>query len=557
LGTYEFNFYLELQLCRGAGLPWPSEIVMESRIPPHSRNLHNGGFIPSIPLPAPGPIGFGKTSPDWQLQIPSSQKLRGKTMNYFERVRPCLAARPTEGTNDDRRRKLILCSLSLMIFLLVSSFVVQGQNRATDPGPRFGTAAAGSPIAGLDPGTLSYFNDGLTRFQEIETVTNSVNTGLGPTFNSNQCSSCHSQPAIGGSAPAVNPQVAVANLDGASNTIPSFITLNGPVREARFKMAMNANGSLTNTPDGGVHGLFTIAGRQDASGCQMPQQNFERAVEQNNVSFRIPTPVFGGGLIESIPDDTIMANQAANSEFKERLGISGQVNRSGNDGSITRFGWKAQNKSLLIFAGEAYNVEMGVTNELFPNERGYPPNPIPSSCLFNPTPEDGTNFNVTNTEAVPSDIVAFADFMRFLDQPAPACTGAACSESIQNGRNLFVNVAKCAACHTPTMTTGAGYVPVLSNVNANLFSDLLIHHMGMGLADGVSQGGAGPDQFRTAPLWGLGQRLYFLHDGRTSDLMQAIQAHQSPGSEANTVIRIFNSLPQSQQQDLLNFLRSL
>jgi CxxC motif-containing protein (DUF1111 family) len=79
----------------------------------------------------------------------------------------------------------------------------------------------------------------------------------------------------------------------------------------------------------------------------------------------------------------------------------------------------------------------------------------------------------------------------------------------------------------------------------------------MGLADGVSQGGAGPDQFRTAPLWGLGQRLYFLHDGRTSDLMQAIQAHQSPGSEANTVIRIFNSLPQSQQQDLLNFLRSL
>jgi CxxC motif-containing protein (DUF1111 family) len=82
-------------------------------------------------------------------------------------------------------------------------------------------------------------------------------------------------------------------------------------------------------------------------------------------------------------------------------------------------------------------------------------------------------------------------------------------------------------------------------VQANLFSDLLIHHMGSGLADGVSQGGAGPDQFRSAPLWGLGQRLFFLHDGRTSDLLQAIEAHAGPGSEANTVIRIFNGLTEN------------
>jgi CxxC motif-containing protein (DUF1111 family) len=90
-----------------------------------------------------------------------------------------------------------------------------------------------------------------------------------------------------------------------------------------------------------------------------------------------------------------------------------------------------------------------------------------------------------------------------------------------------------------------------------LFSDLVLHHMGTNLADGISQGNAGPDQFRTAPLWGLGQRVFFLHDGRASDLMQAIQAHASQGSEANTVIRIFNGLTASQRQDLLNFLRSL
>jgi CxxC motif-containing protein (DUF1111 family) len=147
--------------------------------------------------------------------------------------------------------------------------------------------------------------------------------------------------------------------------------------------------------------------------------------------------------------------------------------------------------------------------------------------------------------------------MRFMDQPTPSCTGTGCSASIQNGRNVFINVAKCAVCHTPSMTTGTSYVAALSNAQANLFSDLLVHHMGMGLADGVSQGGAGPDQFRTAPLWGIGQRLFFLHDGRTSDLLQAIEDHAGPGSEANGVIRIFNGLSETQKQDLLNFLRSL
>ncbi len=444
-----------------------------------------------------------------------------------------------------------------MTFLLAFGAAMQGQNSARDPGPRTGPATAGAAITGLTSDETAFFEEGRATFQEVEDVQNGDNNGLGPTFNSNSCASCHAQPSLGGSSPAVNPQIQVATLDGATNTIPSFITLNGPVREARFKFALNSNGWITNTPDGGVHGLFTIKGRTDAGTCQLAQPNFERMVEERNISFRIPTPVFGAGLIEAISDDTIIANQAADPELKRQLGISGSVNRSGNDGSITRFGWKAQNKSLIMFSGEAYNVEMGITNELFPNERGYPPTPLPASCLINPTPEDGTNFDAANTTQVPSDIIAFSNFMRFLDQPTPACTGANCSQSIQDGRNLFVDVAKCSVCHTPTMTTGPAYVAALSGVNANLYSDLLVHNMGSGLSDGVSQGGAGPDEFRTAPLWGLGQRLFFLHDGRTSDLLRAIEAHQSPGSEANTVIRNFNGLSESQKQDILNFLRSL
>jgi CxxC motif-containing protein (DUF1111 family) len=466
-------------------------------------------------------------------------------------------ADPAGSGKNSSRRMLILNSSSLLICLLAFAFVVRGQNTARDPGPRTGSSGAGNSIPGLTSSQQAYFADGQRRFQIVESVQNGANNGLGPTFNSNSCSSCHAQPAFGGTSPSVNPQIALANLDGASNTIPSFITLNGPVREARFKFLTEPNGRLTNTPDGGVHGLFTIQGRSDATSCQMAQPNFERMLNENNISFRIPTPVFGLGLIESITEDTILANQAAENLGRQFLGVSGIPNRSGNDGSITRFGWKAQNKSLLIFAGEAYNVEMGITNELFPNERGYPPTKIPEGCLINPVAEDSTNFDVTSTVAGPSDIVAFANFMRFLDQPAPSCTGTSCPQSIQNGRNLFIDVARCSVCHTPSLTTGKSYVAALSNVQANLFSDLLLHHMGAGLADGISQGAAGPDQFRTAPLWGLGQRLFFLHDGRTSDLRQAIEDHAGPGSEANAIIRIFNGLTESQKQDLLNFLRSL
>jgi CxxC motif-containing protein (DUF1111 family) len=472
----------------------------------------------------------------------------------------CPATRPDHQTgNADRKSKRtpILRGLSSVLVVFAVVFALRGQNVAHDPGPRTGGAGAGNAINGLSASQLAYFTDGQSRFQEVESVQNGANNGLGPTFNSNSCSSCHAQPAFGGSSPAVNPQIAVANLDGASNTIPSFITLNGPVREARFKFAADRNGRLSNTSDGGVHGLFTISGRSDAAGCQMAQPNFERMLSENNVSFRIPTPVFGAGLIESIAENTILANQAATAPARQFLGVSGKPNRSGNDGSITRFGWKAQNKSLLLFSGEAYNVEMGITSELFPEERGYPPAPIPPGCAMNPTPEDSTNFDVTATIDGPSDVVAFSNFMRFLDQPTPSCTGSSCSQSIQNGRNVFINVARCSVCHTPSMTTSASYVAALSNVQANLFSDLLLHNMGSGLADGVSQGSAGPDEFRTAPLWGLGQRLFFLHDGRTSDLLQAIEAHASLGSEANSVIRIFNGLTEGQKQDVLNFLRSL
>jgi len=285
------------------------------------------------------------------------------------------------------------------------------------------------------------------------------------------------------------------------------------------------------------------------------------------VIFRIPTPVFGAGLIENLDDSTLLNNQAKN--FNNNLGISGTFNRNGNDGTISRFGWKAQNKSLHIFSGEAYNVEMGISNLLFTQDRPLPGEDqmqrgFPANCLNlsgGGYPEDANNPG-SQGAAVLDDVSAFANFMRTI---APAPTGpvvlngnTVSATSISNGSALFSSIG-CATCHNPTpgSTQKSNITGSLSNAPVNAFSDIEVHHMGAGLADNVSQGGAGSDQFRTAPLWGLGQRIFLLHDGRTTDLLSAIQSHESNGSEANTVEQNFDNLNSSQQQDLLNFLRSL
>ena len=408
------------------------------------------------------------------------------------------------------------------------------------------STTTGNPIAGLTQGETSAFFNGKNTFQEVDSVSGTLTSGsgLGPTFNMDTCAGCHAYPAVGGSSPPLNPQIAMATKAGANNSIPSFITQSGPVREVRFVNKPDG------TADGGVHGIFTIAGRSDAPGCSLQQPDFATAMANNNAIFRIPTPLYGTGLIEAIDDVTILNNMSANAGQKAALGISGHENRNPNDGSLTRFGWKAQNKSLTIFAGEAYNVEQGVTNDLFPNERSSTP-----GCLFNATPEDHVDANGgSRSHPAPqlSDIIGFVFFMRFLSPPARGSV----SNSTNNGQNLFGSIG-CAMCHTPSLQTSGNVTGALSNQTANLYSDLVVHKMGTGLQDGITQGFAAGNEFRTAPLWGVGQRLFLLHDGRTSDLGAAIAAHASSGSEANAVIANYNGLNNQQKQDILNFLGSL
>jgi CxxC motif-containing protein (DUF1111 family) len=469
--------------------------------------------------------------------------------------------------------KTKLASVLTLVLALALLFLAGMAFAQTDPGVQSASRGTGATIINPadDPnGFTAFFQDGLTRFQEVETVSKSANVGLGPRFNSNSCSSCHAQPAFGGTGAAVNPQFAFAGSPVApDSTTPYFITANGPTREARFPFFFNSNGTAnTSDPNGGVEDLFTVTGRSDAGSCNLPQPSFAAAEAANNIIFRIPTPVFGAGLIENLDDSTLLNNQATN--LNNNFGIAGSFNHNGNDGTISRFGWKAQNKSLHIFTGEAYNVEMGISNELFPQDRPLPGEDqqgtgLQASCLNlggAGYPEDRSNPTSTPNAAVLDDVSAFANFMRFL---APPPTGGVVlsgqqvsAQSIATGSSVFSSIG-CATCHNPTpgTTQVSNFVPALTNAHVPAFSDIEIHHMGTGLADNVSQGSAGGDQFRTAPLWGLGQRIFLLHDGRTTNLLTAIQDHASHGSEATNAEENFFDLSTAQQQEVLNFLRSL
>ena len=591
-------------------------------------------------------------------------------------------------------RKLVLVSL-ITLLVLVGTTVLQAQ---TDPGSRpvgkvnpalaicppagplvgakFPTApncidtvqpaqtnppadGAGNVIANGGNQTGFWF-ESLTVFETVAVVGPVAQTGgptmpgLGPSFNGLSCFQCHSQPTVGGSSPNKltpgfpngNPQVGDAPTSGQLQAVSSFISATGPVREARFPRAVAASGNADEVSAGAVANLFVIQGRPDApAGCAIDQEPFAAQVAAHNVIFRIPIPVFGEGFVENTTDDTLEANlnlerNLAANFFNPPLGITGAFNHSGNDQTISRFGWKAQNKSLLIFAGEASNVEMGVTNENFPNERtdgngqcspNFQPEdqtvspPIiiaPGSPLNDPRTIDGptglfaTFGNSGVTSDIASNIANFAVFMRLNGAPSQcnfnsgvdANGFAQClplNASAQRGAKLFgsldssvpgslasnatdtnpqtVNIKTigCVLCHSNALRTTTSQSGSLNNAPFQPFSDFAIHSMDSSLADGVTQGEAGSNQFRSAPLWGVGQRLFFLHDGRASDLLTATVDH-APGVTATTtcapangeacqVIKLFNALPNQSvctisggvttctgsKQDLLNFLRSL
>ena len=484
----------------------------------------------------------------------------------------------------------------LAAFTLAAAALLWAQNQATDPGVRginwcvgcvngMGTCSSG--VNGLN----NCFQTGLTtneKNSEPAVVTqfttaavvgcqtsgaNITSCGLGPRFNSNSCSSCHQQPMLGGSSPSSNPLFQVYQSDGTdhfNNTMPGFEKASGPILIPRLPVASGGTGL--------VQQLFTIAGTS-YSGCNIQQPNFS---QETGLVYRQPLPTFGDGYVDFVENKDILNNLNSNLTLKTSLGIGGAANIA-DDGSVSRFGWKAQWRAVLPAVGAEEQVEEGITNEMFATEIDQT-----LGCDLNAVPEDPSNYSWNGPSSTPWLFLADAErdaiFVRFLATPVPSTAsptqggvgqGPGCPDQTNNGQSCIdgqadFNSIGCVLCHTTSYRTPPGSIPSQGHTLLNLYSDLLLHHMGNCLADNVSQGLAQGDMFRTPPLWNVGQRIWFMHDGRTNNIVTAIEDHADPSvpcpgsypaSEANAVVEAFNKLGTgvdgTAQQDLVNFLRTL
>jgi CxxC motif-containing protein (DUF1111 family) len=389
-------------------------------------------------------------------------------------------------------------STLLTTLLLASGFVLAQAQGVVPTMPQFG-----DPLPGLSESERAAFDAGAEEFRNIETP----ESGLGPIFNNVSCAACHTQPAIGGSSAV-------------------FVTRFGRM----------------------VNGMFDPM--EDKGGSLLQQFSIDQAVretippEANVVARRMTTPLFGAGLVEAIPDEAILQN----ARRRKPDGITGRASMVTDAASgmtrVGRFGWKAQQATLLSFAGDAYLNEMGITSRFFPKENA-PNGNQALLALFDrfADPEDQVD-PATNK----GDIDLAADFMRLL-APPPA---VALSTSASAGQVLFAQ-SGCAECHQPTMQSGRSAIAALDRKPVALYSDLLLHDMGS-LGDGIGQGSAGPREMRTAPLWGLRARRPYLHDGRADSIASAILAHDGEGAVARDR---YSRLTPEQRRQIADFLASL
>jgi CxxC motif-containing protein (DUF1111 family) len=265
----------------------------------------------------------------------------------------------------------------------------------------------------------------------------------------------------------------------------------------------------------------------------------------NTVARRAPIPLFGAGLVEAIGDATLLALE--DPFDRNRDGVSGRAaiiqDLATNTRRVGRFGWKAQHATLLAFAADAYRNEMGITNDLFPQEFavGIGPEQM-RRCDPLPDPEDARD-PLTGKRGIDN----FEAFMRFL---APVGRGAI-DETVRTGERVFAAIG-CTACHVPALTTAASSHPAFNRQPVPLFSDLLLHDVGTG--DGIRQAAAEPYEIRTPALWGLRFRRPLLHDGRAASIEDAVIAHRN---EADLARRGYEALTAAELAALLAFLRSL
>lgn len=392
------------------------------------------------------------------------------------------------------RGSTLLVGLGLVVFLSGLTFA---QLRAPVPG---------DPLPGLSPVEFEEFRLGLDDFLEVETA----EEGLGPAFNGTSCGVCHNVPAVGGTS--VIAEVRAGRRGPRGEFVP-----------------LDASGES-------LFHLFSVPGHA----CQpiIPP-------EATIVVRRVPIPLFGAGLVEAIPDGTLL--DLEDPFDRNRDGISGRAaiitDRASGERRVGRFGWKAQHATLLVFGADAYRNEMGITNDLFPQEVAVGVSPDRMRvCDPLPEPED-----VREPRTRRRGIDNFESFMKFL---APLGRGSL-DAATTNGQQVF-GALGCAACHIPALTTGPSVNPLFNRRSVPLFSDLLLHDIGTG--DGIQQEAGAPEEFRTPALWGLRMRRPLLHDGSAATIQDAIRRH---AGEAELARRRYDASSDDVRAALIAFLGSL
>jgi CxxC motif-containing protein (DUF1111 family) len=369
--------------------------------------------------------------------------------------------------------------------------------------------------------TAAQFRTAGLTFREVE----AFEDGIGPLFNNTSCVSCHESPR--GTAEAQDDNTNTKVFGGTASQITEL-------RAGHF------NGTTFTDQIGGS----LVRDRANDRSIQA------HVLSGNEVqALRLTLSIAGDGFVEAIDSNTLQAIANAQPTAQRGTLIQVPVLEAPGQTRAGRFGWKNQNSSLLSFAGDAYINEMGVTNRLFPTE-----------MTFQGTSVQGGPFDgKADVEDDANDIDAFTTFMRCLKAPPRGPQNA----NTANGQTQFNN-AGCAVCHVGTITTApAGTVinggaltvsTALGDKNIHPFSDFLLHDVGTG--DGIVQnGGQGTrNQLRTAPLWGIGARTRFMHDGASLTVTSAIQRH---ANQAATAKNNFNALSAQNQADVVAFIFSL
>jgi CxxC motif-containing protein (DUF1111 family) len=418
--------------------------------------------------------------------------------------------------------------------------------------PALDGQAFARPLVGLDPAAARGFQAGSGLFRQAWVIGPSLDsselTGLGPLYNRLSCIACHVKNGRGAAPDDENgfPRNMAVRL-----SVPGRDAFGGPLPHPAYGAQLNPEGIPGVPGEGRAVVAYDEFETRLADGAVVAMRRPRLAFRdlaygpigaQTTTSVRNAPPVFGLGLLEAVPEAEILAAAGPGRGRANRV-----LDIAAGRLALGRFGLKANQPSLEQQIASAFAEDIGVVSRFYPRKSC---TAAQTACLAAAAAEGRAGL----TEA---QLAATADYVRGLAVPARR---GADDPRARRGEELFVGIG-CAACHRETMTLGAvPFAPALEGVAIHPYSDLLLHDMGEGLADGREDFEAGPRDWRTPPLWGLGLvgrvgvAADYLHDGRARSLVEAVLWHDG---EARAAIDSFRALSRDDREALLAFLGSL